>query len=226
MNLSLAGLRSEAAAKRAEHAKEREIALRARAAELEDALLVLKTKMLQSYRLPANELAAMRSESEAIEGSLLQVTEQLLEDEVERELEQTDETVQCQLTLAFMQGLPYTVTTNRLHHTRSVSVCIRARTRLRLPALSNIVLSACCIIVTVFYQSNNTCPSIWPSTHLSRVRGLTPGEHSYFQTRSSPRTVSHMTGRPSQIGSSASASTGVEAQGKRARLSPMLSCRT
>ena len=118
MNLSLAGLRSEAAAKRAEHAKEREIALRARAAELEDALLVLTTKMLEkSYRLPANELAAMRSEREAIEGSLLQVTEQLLEDEVERELEQTDETVQCQLTLAFMQGLPHTVTTKRMHHT-------------------------------------------------------------------------------------------------------------
>ena len=123
MNLSLAGLRSEAAAKRAEHAKEREIALRARAAELEDALLVLTTKMLEkSYRLPANELAAMRSEREAIEGSLLQVTEQLLEDEVERELEQTDETVQCQLTLAFMQGLPHTVTTNRMHHTVCVSV--------------------------------------------------------------------------------------------------------
>ena len=146
MNLSLAGLRSEAAAKRAEHAKEREIALRARAAELEDALLVLTTKMLeQRYRLPANELAAMRSESEAIEDSLLQVTEQLLEDEVERELEQTDETVQCQLTLAFMQGLPHRYNQTYAPY-RSVSVCMRAHAAARRARLI-VVLSACCIIL-------------------------------------------------------------------------------
>jgi hypothetical protein len=100
----LSTLRAEAAALRERSRKEREDALRSEAAGLEDNIRRITAQVLgQIYRIPAQEVTALKEQAEAHKEELLHIFHQLRESEVENVLEKSDQSVLCHLTLTLMR---------------------------------------------------------------------------------------------------------------------------